>query len=54
MAPVIVCVGLTTIDIAQVVDALPAADSKITADRAWLDVGGPAANAARVAHREGC
>ena len=54
MAPVIVCVGLTTIDIAQVVDALPAAGSKITADRAWLDVGGPAANAARVAHREGC
>ncbi len=54
MAPVIVCVGLTTIDIAQVVTQLPAANSKITATDAWLDVGGPAANAARVASHDGC
>lgn len=54
MAPVIVCVGLTTIDIAQAVAQLPRANAKITATDAWLDVGGPAANAARVAHAAGC
>lgn len=54
MQPVIVCVGLTTIDFAQVVDALPAPNAKMIANDAWFDVGGPAANAARIASREGC
>ncbi len=54
MAPVIVCAGLTTIDIAQVVTELPSANTKMIAEDAWLDVGGPAANAARVAQRHGC
>lgn len=39
-------VGTTTIDIVQVTDELPAPDRKGWARHAYLDVGGPAANAA--------
>jgi sugar/nucleoside kinase (ribokinase family) len=39
-------VGMTTIDIVQVAEELPAPDHKGSAHRAYLDVGGPAANAA--------
>ena len=41
--------GLTTIDLVQVVDAVPGANEKVTARSAATDVGGPAANAARTA-----
>lgn len=54
MAPLVVCVGLTTLDIAQAVDALPEPNQKIVSTRFWYDVGGPAANAARVASRLDC
>ena len=54
MATTLVCVGLTTFDLVQQVAALPLPNQKITALDAWHDVGGPAANAARVASRLGC
>ncbi|MGB3954840.1 MAG: PfkB family carbohydrate kinase [Brooklawnia sp.] len=54
MAPLVVCVGLTTLDIVQAVDALPEPNQKIVSTRFWYDVGGPAANAARVASRLDC
>lgn len=41
--------GLTTVDLLQVVDAVPGANQKITARSADTDIGGPAANAARTA-----
>lgn len=53
-APLVVCAGLTTIDIVHLVDALPGANRKTVSREFWLDVGGPAANAARVASRLGC
>lgn len=54
MSPLVVCVGLTTLDFVQAVDALPAPNQKIVSKHLWFDVGGPAANAARVAARLGC
>lgn len=54
MAPLVVCVGLTTLDVVQVVDALPGPNQKLVSGKFWFDVGGPAANAARVASRLGC
>jgi sugar/nucleoside kinase (ribokinase family) len=39
-------VGMTTIDIVQVADELPQRDQKGSAQHAYVDVGGPAANAA--------
>lgn len=54
MSPTVVCVGLTTIDLAQDVGALPGINEKVVASGLRLDVGGPAANAARVALRLGC
>ena len=48
MAPVVVCVGLTTFDLVQRVAALPGPNQKVAAEQQWYDVGGPAANAARV------
>ncbi|MEN0069624.1 MAG: PfkB family carbohydrate kinase, partial [Propionicimonas sp.] len=39
-------VGLTTLDVIQLVDGLPAADAKTTARQSWLAAGGPAAVAA--------
>lgn len=39
-------VGLSTLDVIQVVDGLPAANQKVTAMHSWLAAGGPAAVAA--------
>lgn len=41
--------GLTTMDLIQKVEAVPAANEKVVSTSAILDVGGPAANAARTA-----
>ncbi len=41
--------GLTTIDLVQNVENVPAANEKVVSTSALLDVGGPAANAARTA-----
>ncbi|MGO1592252.1 MAG: PfkB family carbohydrate kinase [Ancrocorticia sp.] len=41
--------GLTTIDLIQLIEAVPAPGTKAVSDSALLDVGGPAANAARTA-----
>lgn len=41
--------GLTTIDLIQHVSTLPSSNQKVTSESAILDVGGPAANAARTA-----
>lgn len=54
MSSVIICTGLTTIDVCQVVSALPLPNQKISAENMRLSVGGPAASAARVAHSQGC
>lgn len=54
MAPVVVCVGLTTLDLVQSVAALPQRNQKVVSSELWFDVGGPAANAARVAAQLGC
>ncbi|SED89309.1 PfkB family carbohydrate kinase [Ruania alba] len=45
----VVCCGLTTLDVTQVVDRLPGPNEKIVATEARLAVGGPAANAALTA-----
>ncbi len=41
--------GLTTVDLIQRVESVPGPNQKIVSDSALLDVGGPAANAARTA-----
>lgn len=46
--PRVVCVGLTTIDVCQVVDRLPRSNEKMVAHELDVDYGGPAANAAGV------
>jgi sugar/nucleoside kinase (ribokinase family) len=43
------CVGLTTLDVVQVVDRLPGPDQKVVATDGWVSFGGPAANAAATA-----
>lgn len=48
-APVLVCCGLVTLDVVQVVDAVPGADQKVVADGLDVRFGGPAANAAATA-----
>ena len=45
----LVCCGLTTLDMTQVVERLPAPDEKVTALSLDVDLGGPAANAATTA-----
>lgn len=45
----LVCCGLTTLDISQRVDHVPGADEKVTAQGLTVDFGGPAANAAATA-----
>jgi sugar/nucleoside kinase (ribokinase family) len=45
----VVCCGLTTIDVTQVVERVPAPDEKVVASSLAVEVGGPAANAARTA-----
>ncbi|MCL2090519.1 MAG: PfkB family carbohydrate kinase [Micrococcales bacterium] len=42
----VVCVGLTTLDVVQVVDRVPGPDEKVVAHDGWTAFGGPAANAA--------
>lgn len=49
MTPLLVCCGLATLDVVQVVDRLPAADEKIVARSLDVTFGGPAANAAATA-----
>lgn len=51
--PSVVCCGITTLDIVQVVDRLPGPDEKFTAASFFDDVGGPAANAAATAQALG-
>jgi len=46
---VLVCCGLVTLDVVQVVDALPAPDEKVVARSLSATFGGPAANAAATA-----
>lgn len=41
--------GLTTIDVVNVVDEVPTANQKVVSTETRIDVGGPAANAARTA-----
>jgi len=45
----VVCCGLTTVDVTQVVDRVPGSDEKVVARSLAVEVGGPAANAARTA-----
>lgn len=47
--PRLVCCGLTTLDVVQVVDAVPTADQKVVARDLQVSFGGPAANAAATA-----
>lgn len=49
MRPRLVCVGLTTLDVVQVVGRLPRPDEKIVALSLEVSFGGPAANAAATA-----
>ncbi len=49
MAQGVVCCGLTTVDLVYAVEEMPRANHKITSRSVRLDVGGPAANAARTA-----
>jgi sugar/nucleoside kinase (ribokinase family) len=46
---VLLCCGLSTLDLIQTVDRLPGPDEKLQASSAILEVGGPAANAALTA-----
>ncbi len=45
----VVCCGLTTLDLVQGLDTVPVPGSKMVATYSTVDVGGPAANAARTA-----
>jgi sugar/nucleoside kinase (ribokinase family) len=45
----LVCCGLVTLDVVQVVDAVPGANQKVVADGLEVRFGGPAANAAATA-----
>ncbi|MCC2308919.1 PfkB family carbohydrate kinase [Cellulomonas chengniuliangii] len=47
--PWLVCCGLVTLDVVQVVDHVPAPDEKVVAHDLQVDFGGPAANAAATA-----
>ncbi|WP_019137662.1 PfkB family carbohydrate kinase [Cellulomonas massiliensis] len=49
MSARLVCAGLATLDVVQVVDALPGPDEKVVARSASVAFGGPAANAAATA-----
>lgn len=51
--PAVVCVGLVTLDLHQVVSRLPGPNEKTVAESAALEFGGPAANAAATAARLG-
>lgn len=45
----VLCVGLLTLDVTQILDKLPASNEKVVARDSWVEYGGPAANAAGVA-----
>lgn len=47
--PFLVCCGLATLDVVQVVDRVPGADEKVVARSLEVTFGGPAANAAATA-----
>ncbi len=47
--PVVLCCGLTTVDVIQEVDEIPGPNEKVVARSATLTFGGPAANAAATA-----
>lgn len=49
MRPLLVCVGLATLDVVQVVQRLPRPDEKVVASSLRVTFGGPAANAAATA-----
>ncbi|MBO3084612.1 PfkB family carbohydrate kinase [Cellulomonas fengjieae] len=49
MTPLLVCCGLATLDVVQVVDRLPGPDEKVVARSLDVTFGGPAANAAATA-----
>lgn len=49
MDPRLMCCGLTTLDVVQVVERVPGADEKVTALAGHVAFGGPAANAAATA-----
>ncbi|WP_315094911.1 PfkB family carbohydrate kinase [uncultured Cellulomonas sp.] len=49
MSPLLVCCGLATLDVVQVVDRVPGADEKVVARSVDVTFGGPAANAAATA-----
>jgi sugar/nucleoside kinase (ribokinase family) len=49
VSPLLVCCGLATLDVVQVVDRLPGADEKVVARSLEVTFGGPAANAAATA-----
>ncbi|MDQ0374107.1 PfkB family carbohydrate kinase [Cellulomonas humilata] len=49
MTALLVCCGLATLDVVQVVDRLPAPDEKVVARSLDVTFGGPAANAAATA-----
>lgn len=48
-SPVVLCCGLTTVDLIQEVDEIPGPNEKVVARSATLTFGGPAANAAATA-----
>lgn len=48
-APLLVCCGLTTLDVVQTVDRVPGPNDKVVADGLDVRFGGPAANAAATA-----
>lgn len=48
-SPVVLCCGLTTVDVIQEVDEIPGPNEKVVARSATLTFGGPAANAAATA-----
>ena len=45
----LLCCGLTTLDVSQVVETMPGPDQKVVAERLSVTFGGPAANAAATA-----
>lgn len=53
-APLVLACGLATLDVTQVVDALPGPDEKVVARSLAVHAGGPALNAAITAARLGC
>lgn len=53
-SPVVLCVGLLTLDLVQVVDRVPGRNEKVVGRRQELVFGGPAANAAATAVALGC